>query len=337
MRIGFFNCRGLSGKDRMILDFMWEKKLDLFFIIETWLRPGQLPPIRGNISFSLTQPYTRGQRSKGGILCITNAETKDMIHTVHEDPDRNFMILSVQETYLAVGYFPPSASHQSLTSFLDQAVASAVNKDLVILGDFNARLGSLTGDHSSNRRGTILTNYLNANLLFAARPTSGKYTTFNSEGQGITDIVLSNGPPIQDLTVYEQESLGGSDHRPLCFNIELSDALPDKHFSRWNVRKLSRLCDLERYSNLLKDTRPSLLEKLTHLYSEDSTYTDPEDRVEQAWSAFKQWIENALEYSIGRTLYNNSSNPIFWTSELIRKKEEIMRKTADLQNLLNSC
>lgn len=336
MRIGLFNCRGLSGKDQIILDFMQHQQLDIMFLLETWLRPSQIPPIRGNIAFNITQPFTRGQRSRGGILCVTNANYRDMIQTVWQDPNNNYVVLETQVTIIAVGYFPPSAPHQALINFMEKAVEIADNKDLVLMGDFNARLGKLMNDSRSNRRGNILLEFLQTSTLMPWQPVRGRWTTVNSEGQGVTDLVLSNGIHIADLEIHEEESQGGSDHRPICFHFTPSEALPTKDFSRWNVRKLAQPQIMDKFKNILSSTYDRMMENMSLITGNDQTEDDPQNRVEKAWLLIKEWIEHSLEYSTGKTVYNNSSNRNFWTPELLRKKEEIITKTTDLQYLLNS-
>ncbi len=66
---------------------------------------------------------------------------------------------------------------------------------------------------------------------------------FNSNGMGITDIVLTSlscSEFVQELTVDEDETLGGSDHAPLfgLLNLNNSAAVPKKKYTRINIRKL---------------------------------------------------------------------------------------------------
>lgn len=59
MKIGVFNCNGLIGKDQSIIQFMDQENLDILFMVETWLRPIQDPPIRGNIVVNINKPISR--------------------------------------------------------------------------------------------------------------------------------------------------------------------------------------------------------------------------------------------------------------------------------------
>jgi hypothetical protein len=55
-------------------------------------------------------------------------------------------------------------------------------------------------------------------------------------------------------TVDENETIGGSDHRPVRFHLNINtDALQDKHFIRCDIRKLDRLPIKGKFLNALDE------------------------------------------------------------------------------------
>ena len=101
--------------------------------------------------------------------------------------------------------------------------------NVLVVGDFNAR-AKWTGDHVNTSRGSALKEILQDCPLEMCRPEQGLYTTRNtSGGKGVTDLVFQTGPFCSRLRVHESESLGGSDHRPLTWELrDLTIDLPSR-------------------------------------------------------------------------------------------------------------
>ena len=71
MRVGLFNANGLSGKADLILNFQKIEEIDIFIILETWLKSQD--------SSAILKPFvdlrqkddliiTGGRRAVGGLL-----------------------------------------------------------------------------------------------------------------------------------------------------------------------------------------------------------------------------------------------------------------------------
>lgn len=156
------------------------------------------------------------------------------------------------------------------------------------MGEFNARMAAITGDHVTNQRGTAFSALLDDSLFKFCQPTLGKFTTVTNGGRGITDLVLTSDAIIKNLVIHELESLGGSDHRPLIFQHG-NFCLPEREFQRWNVRKFTVDGIKEKYLRVLNITRVRVLDDI-----------ETSETVEQAWELVVQWIENAALKSCGR-------------------------------------
>ena len=86
--------------------------------------------------------------------------------------------------------------------------------------------------------------------LIIESPISGKWTTVANEGFGIADLVLSNDAPIINMEVHENQTLGGSDHRPITFELQIGLDIA-KWVARWNIAKFRDGSYIEKYQNRL--------------------------------------------------------------------------------------
>ena len=67
------------------------------------------------------------------------------------------------------------------------------------------------------------------------KENSHQSTTY---GNGVTDLIITNGIQIDHMVIHKNGSLGGSDLRPITIEIEMNSNSTYKQFKRINVRKL---------------------------------------------------------------------------------------------------
>jgi hypothetical protein len=315
MRIALFNSNGLSGKVDLCQKFFTEEILDLIFIVETKLSPGATGYGHSflNITKNSAATNARGFGYIGGIQGWTSPRLDGLVRVVFEEGDKNGAIVEVgNELIIGIGYFPPEENNQGMTvkmlNFLGEAMSIAGDRSLILLGDFNARLGSINGDHLLNSRGRKLLAWLRSqgSSLSLEQPVSGRFTCFLSWGRGfgITELVLSRNVTVTGYRVFEWKTLGGSDHRPLVIDVGYQPP-PHRSFERWNIRALAN-----------KDVKDLYIAKLRTLTLE-ADWIYEQDEVEMIWSTLRSIIEEAATSSCGRLQFRSSSNPVFWTQELV--------------------
>lgn len=323
MKIALFNANGLSGKDEVILDFFNTKKIDIFCIVETWNKKENsiINNNFTNVTKNNCNISTGGRRNTGGILCFAKPGLQKLISVLDIDTNSNYVIFEILNCIIAVGYFPPNSDPKALLAFLDKVQEIGNGKNCIVMGDFNARLGKISNDHNSNTRGTILTNYILENPIFLWNAEQGRFTTFCHSGYGssVTDLILTNGIQPTEITIHEENSLGGSDHRPITFAIQ-TNAVPEREFTRYNVRRIADLQVQQRYDIRLKRTLQETLQNMDN-------YPD----VDSSWLIIKKWLGKAIEKSCGFLKYKASSCPEFWTPELIEAREKLVELTKQLQ------
>ena len=129
----------------------------------------------------------------------------------------------------------------------------------MFVGDFNARLGSLSDDSMTNARGTWFKGeVLDGCQLKRCNPIGDmKWTSINSNGKGIPDHLLVSADAdflINDFRVREECAVGGSDHRPLIWSVHASRMYNIPIISRWNRGRLKHPTYAKRYSDVLHAT-----------------------------------------------------------------------------------
>jgi len=315
LHIGLFNARGYNRRKHYINNFIHQQSLDMLVVVESWL--GKEDPIQLNHIINLTKERlgddVRGRRRHAGVLVLTKNDSRFRVRC--EDEESNFAIVEVANHLLAFGYFAPdNTMDDKFSHFISQAatLAAKEHKRITIFGDFNARMEE-TGDSITSRRGRMCAELMEQNFLETQKPTEGKWTTFalQVQGRSITDLVITNGHNVDSFKVWEDESLGGSDHRPLTFTIPL-EKVENAAYSRWNVRKLALPEIREQYSKHLEKTMDDTLVRMKNCAT-----------VNQTWNIVRSWFEKATMASCGKFNYSPKPNLKFLTPEIKRKMEEL--------------
>ena len=341
MRIQVFNANGLTGKAEEIQRFASDNNIDIAITVETWLGDTATPPIRpyiANVTHTNTQLITGGRRSTGGILVNTfKAAYKGAVRVLKITPEKDAVVLEANGVVVIGAYLPPSLDHDCLDRLLALAeeYADEGRKHCVVMGDLNARSEELAGDHYTNPRGKHLEELMYGSTFSVQQPTQGKWTSFNRGGHGIPDLVLANFP-VEDMVVHQDNSCGGSDHRPIT--ISLPTNLPQiKHFERWNVRRLTKDHVVRRYLTALGSNR-----ELVAVTRECNKATQQiqrgeirgaalQDTVDVLWRQLVGIIHQAAAHTIGRLEFDNRSPKDFWTEALEGERHMQMEEQAAFQ------
>ena len=326
MRIALFNVNGLSGKINMCKEFFKNEVLDVFLLVETKLSLSSDHYGSSFLNIRKSNPLAnnRGFGTIGGIMGWASERLDGLIQVIYSDDDNNGAIFTIADTIVVgVGYFPPEESNQGMStkmlSFFEKACELAGDRPLLLLGDFNARMGSITGDHMVNGRGRRLSRWLRDGRhgLSIEQPISGRYTCFIhwGGGFGVTELVLSRNIQTVGYRVIENMSLGGSDHRPLVFDIGYQAPAP-KRFSRWDIRKLAN----DDYQKLYRER---LANNVLNMHDELADV----NCIETIWLSIKSAIENAAELSCGIFEFNrDSTDNTFWTPDLVALMKEVQEE-----------
>lgn len=328
MLVSLFNANGLSGKHDRVSRFQQDNNIDLMLITETHFTPNTST---GNAIFSATKTSSAilgGRQAKGGLAgyLLHKHDPAEIAHRVM-DRDSNYTILEWRGVVLGLGYFPPDSRDMDARMFelIEQTLAIAAGGPCVILGDFNARMGAISGDHAVNRRGRALSAFLDQSADLSIQiPEKGTYTSFGGStgtGCGVTDIVLCGGGlEVSDFVVHEDNTLGGSDHRPLVFKVPTGNIPPNdgRRFERYNVRKFIEGDNVRIYQDALDAQVDEVVALVEGVGAS----------IDECWEKVKGWIDLAMRGSCGMFRFSRAPrfNADFFTLELEDLQDQVVEK-----------
>lgn len=163
MRLVGWNVEGLSpATEFAITEFCDQYSVDLFIAVETWVRNPRLaqPAATEWARFNVIcpPPDRRAVRGKGAISLFCRRHT--VPHLWRNCPAGSWAVWHTATVIIAGMYTPPRYDRfgESITAFAD-CVSSAsrfLRLPICAIGDFNCRLGSLTGDTVCDPRSPFL-------------------------------------------------------------------------------------------------------------------------------------------------------------------------------------
>jgi hypothetical protein len=332
-KLAFININGLRNKVDRIREYITKEGIDIMCLVETWLEKKDnlaLRPVQIDIRQDKKEGMTRGN---GGIVVVAKRDIP--IREVERDRQGNWVLFEAGHLTIAVAYFAPSEDKTHIAdffTFLEHWYTQHSDRELVIMGDFNARCKELTGDGATTSRGRWLHSLLGDTFLCNRRPDMGKWTSYNPRGKGITDLALvpRAHDPIQQMTVHEKVSLG-SDHRMLTLEILTATIEGAHRQERWN---LSRLMNMQTdYTTGIKTALPAWYVTLNGCKKKISNWhknklnvpaADRVQLVDTLWLHLKDVLRQELIKSCGVMSDASYINKDFLTADM----ETLQRKLA---------
>lgn len=220
-----WNATGMMPSLDRIVKRMEDEEILFCFVTETWLNPKYaLPSVCRQSSAAcsvLPQGYDRG---KNGVSMLINPKMarhealKDTETITKDTVNGTFLHVKIGALNVICVYYPPSSATEIDIWLEEILIKCNVNSgnDLIIMGDFNARLTEW-GDHQSNSKGRCLLEFMEGFGLrrfnTGSTPTFIKSTTRPQDGCSIVDHVFSNVDISECAVVQPFNSAAG--HRPL--------------------------------------------------------------------------------------------------------------------------
>ncbi|KAG2205230.1 hypothetical protein INT47_009495 [Mucor saturninus] len=271
-----------------------------------------------------------GSRSKSSNTSITALLNPLCKHTLLQLPSPNDHTLSLKIDALRVHclYLPPSMPIHQVFDILESI---PLLPNTIICGDFNARLGSLVGDHQTNPRGNRLLSWCSDRQLHILNETLAHgIATFTGSRLGqelssIVDLFITNIAPssLSNSSLHVESDLSlSSDHRLMTLSFDL-DPLPDdvNHVldrplaprRLWNLNKLKKLKPLQKYRMSIQDRIAPLQVQL-----EDWISSPPLECpfLDSFNDLFNSCVYDSLDDSIGKTRPRPDYWKKYWTQDL---------------------
>jgi hypothetical protein len=248
--------------------------------------------------YGIDKPTTRGQH--GGVGAFVSHKLAKFTHILTEYSTHNAMWLQLttdtDPIYIAVVYAPPNQN-----ALLDEIVQSlqetfailSSHGKILIMGDFNCRLGSLTRDKSTNpARANILKHFLTTTKSIPLKNDQSEHWTCNtSTGKSVNDLFILSKSEIKnchDYKVFKDHSFG-SDHSLLTFRWTINLTAPVQQ--DWITHFLSRIdwTNNDTRQQYTTSIEPDLRAWLTQFTNLNFTQT-----IDKATSKLVEIIQTAL-------------------------------------------
>jgi exonuclease III len=249
MKVASWNVEGLSAtKQSKILTKMQQQGIICIILTETWLRhsgqiaqPRQAQWARKDVIQRELHPAAK--RGGGGVSIIYDTcFFPDIDHTSFNFCRfARWFVFSSEKMVVAGVYLNPSLSPDifkvSLFALKHCIVKRNVGKrPLIIAGDFNARLGPITGDRMSNARHEAMltfTTEMKLTLLNASlKHSPDRFTYISESGQSIPDLALTFQCRHSALSVVAPPA--PTPHQLLLITLPDADRPPAHDPDRWN-------------------------------------------------------------------------------------------------------
>jgi hypothetical protein len=232
LTISLFNATGMP-KQSIYPILQLAQNSDILFLTETWL----LSPTRFKSTWKEYHTYglplttSRGRQGHLGLALLVNPRCDFPVCQIeHSHPLLTKYTLSIvlsSTVLIHCIYIPPELEEDvPITAILDELPMQYASTTTTILcGDFNARLGQITGDTRLDSRGRVFSNWIQTqNLtLWNQHLTYGQPTSYTFQGTSIIDFFISDTDLVSpSLTIRHDLSLS-SNHKFMTFSFGLPD------------------------------------------------------------------------------------------------------------------
>lgn len=245
------------------------------------------------------------------MILLARQNVRPLIRVLFIHPSKHWALFQMGDYFIAAGYFSPSVDKSAIVDMVETVLDqdTVALERLIFVGDFNARMSSVTGDSHDNTRGcwfkrAILDEF---NLEYV-RPVSGLWTTITPTGKGVTDLVLryrSDNAFVHNLTVHESCDMNGSDHRPLTWCLDMLQTFPNRQVERWNIARLGQPEYHRALTVQLHSTFFSAFSDMIREHQNLPDVLDPNAKaeakiiVDRMYSLFLNWLNRACASTIG--------------------------------------
>lgn len=294
LSISLFDATGMP-KQSIYPILQLAQNSDLLFLTETWL----LSPTRFHStwkeyhSYGLPLATTRGRRAHLGLALLVNPRYDLPVFPIeHSHPLLAKYALSIVLSWTILIhciYISPELEEDvPITAILEELPMQYASTTTTILcGDFNARLGQITGDTRLDPRGRVLSNWIQAQslTLWNQRLTYGQPTSYTFHGTRIIDFFLSDTDLTSpSMTIRHDLSLS-SNHKFITLSFRLPEVsrhrLPPQRVT-WNLGKLKHPRNRDSYRDVFKESLGLILPPHSSLsFSQSSEAYEYIDSIHQ--------------------------------------------------------
>ena len=257
--IATINVRGIKGKIRSLETALNTEKISIALITETQLKKGEQISIKGYRWIHRPRPNNKG--GGVGILVaekLAQSTTEDTPNEDHEQLETKWIKLECRPRNIAIGVFYGPQENEKMEKAKDiftalghQIAQKAQNNEVIIAGDFNAKLqiNSNSCKQHISRNGKLLREIMDNNDLTPANLKSnhGIWTRVNrknAEEKSVIDYILTTeqiARNTQSVIVDEEGNLrikgkNETDHNTIIMSIRINDPRKPTFREKWNLK-----------------------------------------------------------------------------------------------------
>ncbi|XP_014185285.2 uncharacterized protein LOC106632421 [Haplochromis burtoni] len=209
--MALLNTRSLVNKSFVVNDFFLASRLDVLFLTETWIRPGESSSFSELLPLDcafFNSPRTAGRG--GGLASVFRSKfrVRQLPPALHSSFEVQLLELSgSSRTLCAVVYRPPKRNKDFIREFADLLGIIFLSYDRVLIcGDFNI--------HICCEEDLLAKDFLA--LIDSFNITQWVRKSTHIKGH-MLDLVLSYG---LDICITDINDAGISDHFPVIFDVQ---------------------------------------------------------------------------------------------------------------------
>lgn len=343
--ITVWNANGL--KKEAIDDLLQNININtyLLFITETWLSNNtskNLPTTWKQYHNYGTQ--TTAYRAKEGITLLINPICPFPVIT-YPIENQYTLTCKIHNFIIICFYLPNSIPIDEYNHYLMQQLNKyQPHENIILCGDFNARLGSTLGDHAENERASYFREFIanngltiwNQQLAYGIPTYIKGSSTHGIVKKSIIDLVITNQTSfVTDPQMQIRTDLSlGSDHKLVYFSFIFHTTPPEAptlHPRKlWKIKKLEINTDnqhiREHYQQLISIATQPIIQELddymNDIQEDAPAIEDPEHFVDRIDERLTNTIYEALDASVGAKQPRPKHWKWFFTEEIQGKIQE---------------
>ena len=347
LKVWTLNCQGVTSKAVELSDLVVTHKPDVLVLTETWLKPGATLSLSGYKGLHVNR-QTQCARGEGGVAIYTKTSlvARECETSAQTDIAWTKLHLRGRKPLLVGGFYGPQESApvgkaKECFGTLSSELAMHKGCDVVLLGDFNAkignshpRVGKFCPASEPSRNGKLLLDVLTDHKLTVLNGQSGegKHTTRHAEGAEPTllDLIIASEGITCPLGARVLNDLDvGSDHLIVEATLVCPLQGPTRKTTvrkRWNRERLLQMVEEARKATVGEDEDPppteyaqacsriltGWIEKAQNSLSEISAGAEQSaDCIEKLWSEWHVSVGEAARESIGEKVISGRRSRSF--------------------------
>ena len=320
VNIATFNARSIRNKIDELNHFTASSSIHILAITESWLGPS-IPDARIGLQ-NFQTPFRRDRNENGGGVCIylsndiSGKRRKDLENSELELMWIEILSFSHRPLLLGCCYRPPNST---ITFFekLETSLENVIDKDILLVGDFNSKNSDWFCGDNTNSNGLHLKELMDRLDMYQL---CDEATHLNCAGEpaSLLDLGFTNVPHLFKSQATVSPPVSTSDHLPVIFHtcLQHQPYTPTNHH---HLRWLFSHKDKEQMMNSFS-------------FDNWSWVFNDENDINTVWKRWKSQFFREVQSFIPRVQpqsQNKMSQPPWFNKsirQLLRKKDRLFKR-----------